>query len=412
MTTIEHQPTQDVPRTRDAWQRPLLVFVAFAAAYMTLRQLFYVTVGPPWAEFSDADLGIYLGSVRSVVDGKYLYDLIPAFTYPPFALAVFAPIAWIPLGLIGPVLQFVKIVILMAGVWVYLGRRETPVRRRVVWSVVAVFLAVMLIETVGDDMFSGQVNLLLLVLVLADLLRPARERWRGIGVGIAAGIKLVPGLFIIYLLVTRQFRAAGVATAAFLATVVAGFALQPSASWHYWTSVLWDSSRVWPRPDIVLNQTVRGITVRALGHDNEAIWVTLAVLVIIAGTALAVALHGRGQELAALTAVGLTAAAVTPQGWLHHWVWFAPAMLIIASGMRRSVGVWAGVLALFLLIIGRFHIAITWDPWNHDALHLSAAQQVLAASHPIALVGLGVYTVIWLRTTRQRVAASAESTQQ
>ena len=45
--------------------------------------------------------------------------------------------------------------------------------------------------------------------------------------GIAAGIKLVPLIFIPYLLLTRRFRQAAVAAAAFAATVAAGFIVLP-----------------------------------------------------------------------------------------------------------------------------------------------------------------------------------------
>ncbi|WP_253840840.1 glycosyltransferase 87 family protein [Actinokineospora globicatena] len=65
----------------------------------------------------------------------------------------------------------------------------------------------------------GQVNMLL---VLGDV--------AGIGIGLAAGIKLVPGIFVVYLLITRQFRAAAIAVGTFLATIAVGFAGLPRDS--------------------------------------------------------------------------------------------------------------------------------------------------------------------------------------
>ena len=54
-----------------------------------------------------------------------------------------------------------------------------------------------------------------MLLVVADLALPDRVRWKGIGVGVATACKLVPGIFVVYLVLTRRFRAAAVACGAF-----------------------------------------------------------------------------------------------------------------------------------------------------------------------------------------------------
>ena len=66
-------------------------------------------------------------------------------------------------------------------------------------------------EPVQRALFLGQVELVLMALVVWDLCQPDRRRWKGAATGIAAGIKLVPLLFIAYLLLTRRFRQAAVA---------------------------------------------------------------------------------------------------------------------------------------------------------------------------------------------------------
>ena len=92
----------------------------------------------------------------------------------------------------------------------------------------------------------GQVNLALMALIIWDLCQPdtaASRWWKGAGVGIAAGIKLVPLIFIPYLLLTRRFRQAAVASGAFVATVAAGFVVLPADSAKWWFGGLFFNSR-------------------------------------------------------------------------------------------------------------------------------------------------------------------------
>ena len=75
------------------------------------------------------------------------------------------------------------------------------------------------LEPVRQTLSFGQVNLLLMLLIVADLCLPDSRWWKGVGVGLAAGFKLTPLIFIPYLLLTRRFRAAAVAPAIFALTI-------------------------------------------------------------------------------------------------------------------------------------------------------------------------------------------------
>ncbi|GAA5156562.1 MULTISPECIES: glycosyltransferase 87 family protein [Amycolatopsis] len=70
------------------------------------------------------------------------------------------------------------------------------------------------LEPVHSTFDFGQVNLLLMGLVTADVLL-ARRRARGTGVGLAAAIKLTPLAFLLFFLVRRDHRALGTAIATF-----------------------------------------------------------------------------------------------------------------------------------------------------------------------------------------------------
>jgi alpha-1,2-mannosyltransferase len=67
------------------------------------------------------------------------------------------------------------------------------------------FLAVLVFEPARDTLSFGQINLVLLVLVCSDLRGlTAGRRSGGVGIGLAAAIKLTPAVFIGYLLLSWQ----------------------------------------------------------------------------------------------------------------------------------------------------------------------------------------------------------------
>ena len=92
--------------------------------------------------------------------------------------------------------------------------------------------------------------------------------------GVAAGIKLIPLVFIPYLLLTRRFRAAAMATGTFAATVVLGFLVVPGDSTDWWLhGLFFNGSRTgfvgWGG-----NQSLRAILTRFAGsiHGATAAW--------------------------------------------------------------------------------------------------------------------------------------------
>src|SRR6202020_1743915 len=78
------------------------------------------------------------------------------------------------------------------------------------------------LEPVYMTLYFGQINLVLLVLAIVDLALPDSCRWKGIGIGIAAGMKLTPLILIPFLLASRRIRAGLVALATFAVTVAVG----------------------------------------------------------------------------------------------------------------------------------------------------------------------------------------------
>ena len=274
------------------------------------------------------------------------------FTYPPFAAVVFAVLSFIPWSLLLVLTDLAQVVFLVAALWFTFGglgyRQSSRVR---LGATLLTAGAVFWTEPVIRTIYVGQVNLALMALIMWDLCQPdtkASRWWKGAGVGIAAGIKLVPLIFIPYLLLTRKFRQAAVASAAFAATVVIPFAFAPADSAKWWFGGLFinDAGRTgflgW-----VANQSLRGLIARLMGSvaGSDHVWLAAAAATAVIGLAAAALLDRKGHAVAGILTCALTGLLVSPVSWDHHWVWGVPGVAVaahyataaMAAGTRPAV---------------------------------------------------------------------------
>ena len=210
-------PQVPSPQTREApaWWSPTLWAVGVVSAALASAGAIGLAVNR-----LQLDMAVYLLGGRNLVNGRlYLVGLphpphLP-FTYPPFAALVFAPLSALPESRAQVVWAVINVVGLFA--LVLLSRRAAlPAlgrHRLVQWSLVLMGPAYVM-EPVRLTLSFGQVNIVLAAMVLGDLTAHwhvgRRALPRGVLVGIAASIKLVPLIFVPYLFVTRQTRAAWV----------------------------------------------------------------------------------------------------------------------------------------------------------------------------------------------------------
>jgi len=217
-----------------------------------------------------------------------------------------------------------------------------------------------------------------------------RPRWpRGALIGLATAIKLVPGVFIVYLLITGRRKAAGVSALTFAGVTGLTWLISPSDSATYWTSAVFNSNRLGGNTQAA-NQSLRGMLLRlfAPAPAPAALWLAVALLVAVAGFAAARAVHQRGQDMAGIAITGLLAALLSPVAWIHHlcWVVIVIGVLVGDGRDRRRVLTAAATSALFasnLPIRGKFLLEAGGAPiW---VTRLMEASFGLAA---VALIGL------------------------
>jgi alpha-1,2-mannosyltransferase len=203
----------------------------------------WVAMGVQFGDFKS-----YVAAGQGVIDGRSLYEpgvaTLPTiggtFKYTPFAGLLFTLLAWLPTEvLVLGVNLFALLAVIWTG-WRMLGYARDHGTFATTVSVGALSLG---LQPVMWNMTWGDVNLVLMAIVFLDLSRPDGARFKGIGVGLAAGIKLVPGIFILYLLLTKRFRAAAMSVAAFVVTVGIGFLVLPSHSRIFWSGGVADADR-------------------------------------------------------------------------------------------------------------------------------------------------------------------------
>ena len=146
------------------------------------------------------DLSVYQHGGRTVLDGLSSLgrdDPVTGlpFTYPPFAAVVMVPVAPLPAWLAAALWTGASMAAL-AGV-VVVTRRSLG-RPAPGWLVAVVAGGAVALEPVWQNLAFGQVNVFLMLAVLVDLVRPER-RWSGVLVGVAAGVKLTPLVFVVLL---------------------------------------------------------------------------------------------------------------------------------------------------------------------------------------------------------------------
>ncbi|ABP53852.1 glycosyltransferase 87 family protein [Salinispora tropica] len=322
------------------------------------------------------DLGVYYGAIRYWVhDGGEIYDFLRpftqyGFTYPPFAALVMLPMAYVSWTVAIVLSVSASVAVTLVLFWWLLD----PISRRAGWTrwfaiAVALCLAAAY-EPMRETVNFGQVNMLLLFLVAVDLLRllPSGSRWAGATIGLATAIKLTPGIFIVYLLVTGRWRAAVTAMGTAAGATLLAAALFPNASREFWTEALWNTNRV-GELSFVSNQSLRGVVARLNPEDpSTVVWLVLVVAVLALWTWRARSAVAAGDEATGLALTGVLMCLISPITWVHHLVWLLPALILLVdnamaapAGSHRRRRLLVVVSVAYAFLISR----IVWA-WERD----------------------------------------------
>ncbi|HKT02522.1 MAG TPA: glycosyltransferase 87 family protein [Rugosimonospora sp.] len=404
-TTVDRRPTagtDPTPRRRVDLRRITLWTLVRVGAVVAAVLCARWAVHKYGRSYSFFDMKIYHGAMVWWTSGHDLYQFVApkttlGFTYPPFAALVMAPMALLPTMAAG----WVNTVISVAALALVLTWVLVPVADRYGWPRwFTVALAVPLAwatEPVRETLGFGQVNLLLAALIYADVVAlkhrskvasgtatpsggTLRRLWTsgalaGVGVGLAAAIKVTPALFIGYFVVTRQWRAAIVSAVTAVGATLLTFLVMGGDAATYFTSILFDTGRI-GEVDATANQSLAGLLARLYDSPTTPtlMWLSFAMLLLAVGMTRAATAHREGDETAAFTLVGLTANAISPISWSHHLVFLVPALVILMDTALRRRSAARGFAT---------RGAFTRGPGGIPAL----------AGLPAAIAALGIYAV-------------------
>lgn len=351
------------------------------------------------------DFEVFHAGGSAVLNGVSPFDVVSSagflFIYPPFAAILFAPLGLLHVDAAFAVWTFASVLALEASIWLTLRLVEPDSRARRAKFAVLGTVAALPMAPVFLLLGFGQINALLMLLCLIDLARrPGRTQ--GIAIGIAAGIKLTPLIFIPYLLLTRRIRAAVVSGVTFVATVLTGFVVLPGPSARYWGELLLDTERMTPPGTAPYIQSMRGVLSQLPGFLHaQWFWLILATVVGVGGLALAAWAGRRNLAALGVMACAVTGLLISPVSWPPHWVWVVPALAVWLwhTRYRDGTGHALGVGTAWLVLVGSTVVTFLTQL---GVLFPSQAEVVLLNSLPVlgGLAFLGVLAGYRWRTRR------------
>jgi alpha-1,2-mannosyltransferase len=405
-------PTNSVPATSLSISRRLsrvaVEFLPpFAVALLILPFIIQYGKLIPWQP-STIDLQVYVYAVKDMLAGKDIFATTTPFwnlyfIYPPIAAILMTPFAF------GPYM-FWQVVWTGGLVWAQqsvLKRCGAPRGWKLGLIGIAVVLAV---EPIRTTLGYGQVNTILMALVIADLLPDAPgERRRipqGTLIGLAAAIKLTPALFVIFAFLIGKTRVAITAMISFAVFTGIGAILLFRETLVFFGGLSGGDTRT-ASPLYTGNQSLLGVFFRLVDSSRVITVLGLAVAAILAVLGCLVAAHWwrQGEKVFAVALVGLTTCLASPLSWTHHYVWILPmAMAVLSPGVPR----WARYLGGFWVIWVCVCLPLALLPYGGGReRHFDFLQQVVANLGPILGLILMIGLAWQLLTARVQPGRSA-----
>ena len=357
---------------------------------------------PGHRKFDLVDLAVYRAAGRAIlhghsVFGDYVHDQLEIplpFIYPPIAAVLAIPFTLMPVHIAEVTWTAITLGLLFGVVRTCFAR----LTKRSALALVLAFGATLALSPVQDNFRFGQLGIALMACCVFDCMLPSTRWPRGMLVGVAAAVKLVPAIFVPYLWLSGRRRAAYVAIATFAGCNVVGWIADASDSWEFFRHRMFEPTSPW----FFANQSLEGMLERAI-DPWRFIWLPAVAVIVVFGLWQAARASGAGDELRGVAITGLVGVIVSPISWIHHMVWIVPAIAaILATGTEKGRRVLA--FAVAALFVARLPYV------GNDELHGTGFfAAVLEDSYGILSILLFVYLTDVVGVSRQVLATRREA---
>ena len=376
-------------------QTPTAAIAVAAAVVWLVSGAYMFHFGASWhldlRVYREAGSALYHHGSPFTVD--FTANHLP-FTYTPFALLVLSPLAFGRLGLVETLWWLASAVSFVGATYLLLTTGTSLAGRRA-WAVAALLCATasLALEPVRSNFDYGQIILILMVMIVADVTR-VRAPWRGVLVGLAAAIKLTPLVFLFYFAAARDWRSLARGVGTVVVVTGASWLVLPSDSARYWFHEVTNARRTGAL-GVVSNQGWNGLVHRAPfdgGHLGTATWLVLSLATLAGGVVLTRWLVEGARTVEALTVLALTELLVSPVSWTHHWSWLVVVPIV-------AVGLWSvhRQVAVALLVLLGLAVAAPYLWLQHGPLAFLATNSLVLAA--------AVVLVLWLVAEGRRRAS-------
>lgn len=322
------------------------------------------------------DDSVYHSSILELFRGGNPYaDDLPGniagtpFTYPPLALIIFTPTALLSAVGVHNLMTLIT-GLCVATIALVVARALTkPTDSRSTWRwLLAVILVAGALRSGFPVLWNlqlGQINVAITTLCLVDIVLLRRTRFAGVLIGLAAAIKVTPGLFIVYLLSVDRIAGIRAIAAGATFTLLAGAAF-PNLTWRYFTQYLWTTDRV---GDVASNSNVSitGVLSRS-GLDHHAaryVWVAFTLVALAITLAAVRRVWAIDSGVWAACIIGSVTCLVAPLSWTHHATWFSISAALLIAWAARAQRSWAiratAALLGATIIVVLYGWALTWN---------------------------------------------------
>ena len=331
------------------------------------------------------DMIIYREGVKAFMAGDEVYsvpmmagDIALPFLYPPFGALVMVPLAgdWFSDAMAGDIVIILSnlliglIVLLLA--FALNKQRVTRFASSDVISVASLIWGIVLIfEPVRLNNGFAQINIILMALVALDLIPRKRLKWlpQGWLIGVAAAIKITPLAMLLYFLVRKELKPIITAGISAIVATTNAAAVRWDVTWEYFTVNLLSmgsGGEIGVQTAYQSNSSIKGFLERLYTSQESMetasmittiIWFCLAIITVVLGGWLMIALMKRGLNIEAFIINAFIMLLISPVSWSHHWVWLTiaiPVLLYRALTWRNLnwvSGIMVSILGLWSLLV-------------------------------------------------------------